>query len=122
MLWPGSTPLRAEVEESAWGYEERYRIKQDIVVGVNEYVTDTIDEVEILRVDPESERQQLERLEAFKADRDQDAVAKRLEKLRSVAQGTGNLLEPIRAALKERATIGEVCGVMREEFGEYKEA
>ena len=58
--------IRAEVEESAWGYEERYKQKQDIVVGVNEYVTDTIDEVEILRVDPESERQQLERLEAFK--------------------------------------------------------
>ena len=46
----------------------------------------------------------------------------KLEELRQVAQGTGNLLEPIRAALKERATIGEVCGVMREEFGEYKEA
>ena len=54
--------IRAEVEESAWGYEERYRQKQDIVVGVNEYVTDSIDEVEILRVDPESERQQVERL------------------------------------------------------------
>ena len=56
--------IRAEVEESAWGYEERYRIKQDIVVGVNEYVTDEVDEVEILKVDPESERQQVERLEA----------------------------------------------------------
>ena len=66
--------IRAEVEESAWGYEERYRIKQDIVVGVNEYVTDDVDEVEILRVDPESERQQVERLKAFKAERDQAAV------------------------------------------------
>ena len=54
--------IRAEVEESAWGYEERYRQKQDIVVGVNEYVTEQVDEVEILRVDPESERQQVERL------------------------------------------------------------
>ena len=59
--------IRAEVEESAWGYEERYKQKQDIVVGVNEYVTDSVDEVEILRVDPESERQQVERLKAFKA-------------------------------------------------------
>ena len=50
---------------------------------MNEYVTDTIDEVEILRVDPESERQQLERLEAFKEDRDQDAVEARLEELRA---------------------------------------
>src|SRR5689334_3758287 len=114
--------IRAEVEESAWGYEERYRIKQDIVVGVNEYVTQDMEPVETLRVDPESEREQVERLEAFKEDRDQDAVQKRLEELREVARGSGNLLEPIRAALKDHATIGEVCGVMRDEFGEDQEA
>jgi methylmalonyl-CoA mutase, N-terminal domain len=114
--------IRAEVEESAWGYEERYKQKQDIVVGVNEYVTDTVDEVEILRVDPESERQQLERLEAFKVDRDQEAVKGRLEDLRAACGGDENLLVPMRAALKERASLGEVCGVMRDEFGEYSEA
>jgi methylmalonyl-CoA mutase, N-terminal domain len=114
--------IRAEVEQSAWGYEERYRIKQDVVVGVNEYVTDQVDDVEILRVDPESEREQVERLKKFKADRDAEAVSARLEDLRAVAQGDGNLLHPIRAALAEHATIGEVCGVMREEFGEYSEA
>ncbi|HYN52811.1 MAG TPA: methylmalonyl-CoA mutase family protein [Thermoleophilaceae bacterium] len=114
--------IRAEVEESAWGYEERYKQKQDIVVGVNEYVTDSIDEVEILRVDPDSERQQLERLAAFKSDRDQEAVKGRLEELRSACGGADNLLHPMRAALKERATLGEVCGLMRDEFGEYSEA
>jgi methylmalonyl-CoA mutase, N-terminal domain len=114
--------IRAEVEESAWGYEERYNQKQDIVVGVNEYVTDSVDEVEILRVDPDSERQQLERLEAFKEDRDQGAVDDRLEELRGACAGTDNLLHPMRAALKERATLGEVSGVMRDEFGEYSEA
>ena len=113
--------IRAEVEESAWGYTERYRIKQDVVVGVNEYVTDTVDDVEILRVDPESEREQVERLKAFKSDRNQDAVDRRLDELREVARGDGNLLVPIRAALAEHGTIGEVCGVMREEFGEYQE-
>jgi methylmalonyl-CoA mutase, N-terminal domain len=114
--------IRAEVEESAWGYEQRYKQKQDIVVGVNEYVTDSIDEVEILRVDPESERQQVERLKAFKDDRDQEEVGARLEELRAAAQGTDNLLVPMRAALKARASLGEVCGVLREEFGEYSEA
>jgi methylmalonyl-CoA mutase, N-terminal domain len=114
--------IRAEVEESAWGYEQRYKQKQDIVVGVNEYVTDTIDEVETLRVDPESERQQVERLAAFKEDRDQEAVRARLEELRSACGGTENLLVPMRAALAARASLGEVCGVMREEFGEYSEA
>jgi methylmalonyl-CoA mutase, N-terminal domain len=114
--------IRAEVEESAWGYEERYKQKQDIVVGVNEYVTESIDEVEILRVDPETERQQVERLEAFKEDRDGDAVQARLDGLRAACSGSDNLLVPMRAALAERATLGEVCGVMREEFGEYSEA
>jgi methylmalonyl-CoA mutase, N-terminal domain len=114
--------IRAEVEESAWGYEERYRQGQDIVVGVNEYVTEQVDEVEILRVDPETERQQLDRLKAFKEDRDQDAVSRRLEELRAACAGSDNLLEPMRAALKDRCSLGEVCGVMREEFGEYSEA
>jgi methylmalonyl-CoA mutase N-terminal domain/subunit len=114
--------MRGEVEQSAWGYEERYRIKQDVVVGVNEYVTDDVDDVEILKIDPESERHQVERLKEFKANRDQEAVDKRLEELREVARGDGNLLHPIRAALKDNATLGEVCGVMREEFGEYSEA
>ena len=114
--------IRAEVEQSAWGYEERYRIKQDIVVGVNEHVTDEVDDVEILRVDPESERQQVERLKAFKENRDQELLTKRLEELRDACRGDGNLLHPIRAALKDNATLGEVCGVMREEFGEYSEA
>jgi methylmalonyl-CoA mutase, N-terminal domain len=114
--------IRAEVEESAWGYEERYSQKQDIVVGVNQYVTDSIDEVEILRVDPESERQQVERLRTFRAERDQQAVEARLEELRSACAGRDNLLIPMRAALKDRATLGEVSGVMREEFGEYSEA
>ena len=102
------------MEESAWGYEERYRIKQDIVVGVNEYVTDDVDEVEILRVDPEAERQQVERLTEFKANRDQAAVDARLADLRTACEADGNLLHPIRAALKDRASLGEVCGVMRE--------
>jgi methylmalonyl-CoA mutase N-terminal domain/subunit len=114
--------IRAEVEESAWGYEERYRIKQDIVVGVNEYVTDTVDEVEILRVDPKSEHEQVARLKEFKANRDQAAVDARLEELRETTRGSGNLLYPIREALRARASIGEVCGVMRDEFGEYSEA
>src|SRR5436190_8668434 len=114
--------IRAEVEESAWGYEQRYKQKQDIVVGVNEYVTDQIDDVEILKIDPATEQNQVEGLERFKFERDHDAVQRRLEELQETCRGTGNLLEPMRAALKDRATLGEVCGVMREEFGEYSEA
>ena len=114
--------IRAEVEESAWAYVERERTKQDVVVGVNEYVTEDIDDVEILKIDPGTERDQVERLRRFKEDRDQAAVHARLEQLREVSRGDDNLLYPIRAALAAGATLGEVCGVMREEFGEYSEA
>jgi len=112
--------IQREIEESAASYHERYRSGQDIIVGVNKYVTDTIDDVDILRVDPESERRQKERLAKFKADRDQAAVEARLTELREIAGGEGNLLHPIRAALADRASIGEVCGAMRDVFGEYR--
>ena len=112
--------MQREIEESALSYHERYRTGQDIVVGVNKYVTDQVDDVDILRVDQESEDRQLARLKNFKETRDNDAVEKRLAELREVAEGEGNLLHPIRAALKDNASIGEVCGAMREVFGEYK--
>jgi methylmalonyl-CoA mutase, N-terminal domain len=112
--------IQREIEESAASYHERYRSGQDIVVGVNKYVTDTVDDVDILRVDPESERRQLERLAESKADRDEEAVAARLQELRDVAAGEGNLLYPLKDALRDRASIGEVCGAMREVFGEYR--
>ncbi|MDP5033565.1 MAG: methylmalonyl-CoA mutase family protein, partial [Solirubrobacteraceae bacterium] len=75
--------ITAEIDESAWGYQERYRTKQDIVVGVNEYIEEQIEVPGLLRVDPESEREQLDRLAAFKADRDHELVATRLEELRA---------------------------------------
>ena len=112
--------IKNEIEESAFGYHERYRIAQDIVVGVNKFVEDTPEVPDILRVDPESERQQLERLQAFKADRDPELVQRRLEEVRERSRGTENLLPVLRQALKDRCSMGEVCGAMRDVFGEYQ--
>jgi methylmalonyl-CoA mutase N-terminal domain/subunit len=112
--------MQREIEESAHSYHERYRTGQDIIVGVNKYVTDQVDDVDILKVDPESEQRQLARLEAFKESRDANAVEARLEALREVARGEGNLLPPIREALAAHASIGEVCGAMRDVFGKYQ--
>jgi methylmalonyl-CoA mutase N-terminal domain/subunit len=109
-----------EIDESAWGYQERYRLKQDIVVGVNKYEEDAIEIEDILRVDPATERAQLERLAAFKRDRDQDLVATRLEELRAACRGTANLMHPIRQALKDRCSMGEVCSAMKDVFGAYR--
>jgi methylmalonyl-CoA mutase N-terminal domain/subunit len=112
--------IKTEIEESAFGYHERYRTKQDVVVGVNEYVEDEAEVEEILSVDPESERAQVERLRAFKAARDGELARRRLEELRAAARGEENLLPPIRAALKDSCSVGEVCGALRDVFGEYR--
>jgi methylmalonyl-CoA mutase N-terminal domain/subunit len=90
-----------------------------VVVGVNAYQEEEVEVPDLLRVDPESEREQLERLARFKADRDQELVGRRLEELREVARGEGNLLPAIRQALEDRASLGEVCGAMQDVFGKY---
>ncbi len=111
--------ITGEIDESAWGYEERYRIGQDVVVGVNAFQEDDVEVPDLLRVDPQSEREQLDRLAAFKADRDHTLVERRLEELREVARGSENLLPAIRQALKDHCSIGEVCGAMQDVFGKY---
>jgi methylmalonyl-CoA mutase N-terminal domain/subunit len=111
--------ITGEIDESAWGYQERYRLGQDIVVGVNKYEEDEIEVPDLLRVDPESENQQVARLKAFKENRDQAAVDQRLEALRNAARGTDNLLPFIKDALRDRASLGEVCGAMQDVFGKY---
>jgi methylmalonyl-CoA mutase N-terminal domain/subunit len=112
--------ITAEIDESAWGYQERYRIKQDIVVGVNSYEEDEVEVEETLRVDPESEREQVERLKQFKADRDQEATDRRLDELREACKADDNLLPHIRRALCDNASLGEVCGAMKDVFGAYQ--
>ncbi|MET0600527.1 MAG: methylmalonyl-CoA mutase family protein [Baekduia sp.] len=111
--------ITGEIDESAWGYQERYRLGQDIVVGVNKYEEDEIEVPDLLRVDPESENQQVTRLKEFKANRDQAKVDERLEQLRNAARGTDNLLPFIKEALRDRASMGEVCGAMQDVFGKY---
>jgi methylmalonyl-CoA mutase N-terminal domain/subunit len=112
--------IKTEIEESAFGYHERYRTGQDVVVGVNRYEEDEAEVEEILRVDPGAERAQVERLRAVKAGRDQGLAETRLEELRGACRGDGNLLPPIRQALKDSCSLGEVCGAMRDVFGEYQ--
>ncbi len=112
--------MQMEIEESAASYHERYKSGQDVIVGVNKFVTDTIDDVDILKVDPEAERRQVERLARHKASRDQAAVDARLAELATAAEAPeGNLMPPMKEALRAGASIGEVCGALRDVFGQY---
>jgi methylmalonyl-CoA mutase N-terminal domain/subunit len=112
--------VKAEIEESAFGYHERYRTGQDIVVGVNRFVEDDLEVPDIMRVDPAAERQQVSRLQAFKHNRDEQLIASRLEQVRDGARGSSNMLPLLRQALKDRCTLGEVCGAMRDVFGRFQ--
>jgi methylmalonyl-CoA mutase N-terminal domain/subunit len=112
--------IKNEIEESAFGYFERYRLEQDIVVGVNRFVEEELSMTDLLRVDPASERDQVERLRAFKSGRDQQLTEQRLQEVKAAAAGTGNMLPVLRQALKDRCTLGEVCGAMRDVFGSYQ--
>ncbi|MFN8112835.1 MAG: methylmalonyl-CoA mutase family protein [Solirubrobacterales bacterium] len=112
--------MQREIEESAASYHERYKTGQDVIVGVNKFVTDTIDDVDILKVDPEAEKRQVARLKKHKERRDQAAVDARLADLTKAAEGDVNLLPPMKEALRAGASIGEVSGALRDVFGEYK--
>src|SRR5439155_4648554 len=91
--------IQREIEESAFAYHRRIQTKQDILVGVNEYTEGGGEvEVDILKIDPQTERDQVERLTRFKQERDRELVEKRLADLRAVAAGKGNLLYPIKDA------------------------
>src|SRR5919204_1523675 len=79
--------IQREIEESAFAYHRRLLTKQDILVGVNEYVEDEQVDVEILKIDPQTEAEQVERLRRFKQERDQDRVRSRLEALRETCRG-----------------------------------
>ena len=88
------TFIKNEIEESAFGYHERYRTQQDIVVGVNEMVEDSAEVEEILSVDPASEKDQLERLKSFKHERDNDLTTKRLRRAQAGGGGNGQPAAP----------------------------
>ncbi len=91
-----------------------------MVVGVNRFTETSQAEVEIQRIGAGLEEAQVERLRQMRAQRDAGAATRALDGVRRAAEGTDNLLPPIRAALAARATLGEVCDALRDVFGVYR--
>ena len=92
-----------------------------IVVGVNKFQVKETEKRELLRVNPEVEVFQKKKLEDLRASRDNDAVDKTLARLKEKAQTDENLMPYIIDAVKEYATLGEICDELREVFGEYEQ-
>jgi methylmalonyl-CoA mutase N-terminal domain/subunit len=107
------------IQESAYRFQQAVEEGRRVVVGVNRFQGDE-DEVEIVKISPQHEREQVEALKRLRAERDGHLVEARLEAVKKAAEGSENLLPPMREALRAYATIGEVCGVLRELFGEYR--
>ena len=91
-----------------------------VVVGVNRSVSAQEDRYDPLRVDPSIEADQRERLRVLRAKRDNAAVERALSDLKKAAEGSDNVLYPMREALRELATVGEVCNALREVWGTYR--
>ena len=86
---------------------------------MNAFEEESGERIELLRIDPAAERRQLERTARVRAERNADAAAAAIAAVRDAARGDANLLPPMREALRARGTVGEICEVLREEWGTY---
>jgi methylmalonyl-CoA mutase, N-terminal domain len=111
---------KTEIERAAYQMAREIDAGQRIVVGVNKFAVDEEEPYEPLRVDPHIEAEQSARLAGLRAARNQSVVDIALDEVQAVARGPGNVLYPMKEALRLRATVGEVCDALREVWGSYR--
>lgn len=111
-----------QIQNSAFDYQRSIESKDRIVVGVNEFKVEEKQKPELLKVDPAIGENQKKRLNLLRNNRNNQAVQAKLSAIRKAAEGKDNLMPFIVEAVKEYATLGEICGVLREVFGEYQES
>jgi methylmalonyl-CoA mutase, N-terminal domain len=108
-----------EIEQAAYEYTKSIDDDERVIVGLNRFTVDSEPPPAVFPIDPTLEGRQQERLAAYKADRDLDAVRARLDDVRAAARGTDNLLYPMKESLRAGATLGEVSDALRDVFGVY---
>ncbi|TML25117.1 MAG: methylmalonyl-CoA mutase [Actinobacteria bacterium] len=114
--------FQREIADASFRYQSEVEQKQRIIVGVNRYELEDEQPVEILKIDPALEREQIDRVQALRARRDSGAAASALAELkRSAAQEDKNLMPPIVEASKAYVTMGEMCDALREVWGVWRE-
>ncbi len=111
-----------EIADASFTYQQELNERKRIVVGVNDFTQEGEEPTPILKIDPALEGKQVDRLAATRARRDGAAVEGALAELKRVAAGDGNLMPPIIAAARVRATEGEMIAAMQEVFGTYTES
>ena len=113
--------IQAEIQNAAYEFQQQVERGEKIVVGVNRFQQENGESLTALRIDPEIERQQVERLREVRASRDHQSVRSHLEVLEDAARGSDNLMPRIMAACEAHATVGEISDCLRKVFGEYRE-
>ncbi len=113
--------FQTEIAQSSYRHQQEIDTRQRIVVGMNKYQLDEPLTIPLLKMDPEGYERQVNRLNKVRRERDNDELNNRLDALRQAAVGTENLMPYILDAARAYGTVGEICGVLREVFGEYRE-
>jgi len=113
--------FQQEIARSAYRYQQEIDTGRRTIVGVNKYQLDEPFTIPLLKMDPEGYERQVNRLNRLRRERDNEELKARLDALRQAAEGTENLMPYILDAVRAYGTLGEICGVLREVFGEYRE-
>jgi methylmalonyl-CoA mutase N-terminal domain/subunit len=111
--------VQDEIEQASFRWQQEVESGERVIVGVNRFTEGEEEAIELHRLDPEAERRQLERTARVRGERNGDDANRALAAVRETARGEGNLLVPMREALRVRVTIGEICNALRDEFGTY---
>jgi methylmalonyl-CoA mutase N-terminal domain/subunit len=114
--------IQREIQQAAYEHQRAVESGEKVIVGINRYSSDDLASPPILRIDPEIERAQVERLQGLRARRDSTAVKATLSQVEATAQTSENLMPAILAAVRAYATVGEIASALRKVFGEYQES
>lgn len=112
--------VQEAIEAAAYEFQREVESAKRVIIGVNRFRTDQDPPIPTQQLEPEVERQRQQQLRAWRQQRHQVATEAALAELRQAATGPANLCEPVLAALRVGATLGEVCGVLKREWGEYR--
>ena len=113
--------LQKEIANSAYKYQQDVDEKRRIIVGLNEYAENQTSKIPLLKIDPQLEEVQLRKLRRLKESRNRDLVTRTLERLRQASEKDNNLMAHILDCVEAYCTLGEICGVLREVYGQYQE-
>lgn len=112
--------IQEQIASSSYKYQQAIERNEKIIVGVNKYISKEISETPILKLDDAVEKNQVERLTAFKQNRNQELVAEKLKTIKEKSATQENLMPFVIDAVENNCTLGEIANVLREVWGEYK--